>query len=88
MITEWISVNEKLPPLKQHVLLSCYGRVVYGRLEDETGNGGYPLFSICDSVGESRPVVLETTVHSEFTTGRITAWRLLPEPYKEDKKLS
>lgn len=84
MITEWISVKEKLPPLKQHVLLSCYGRVVYGRLEDETGNSGHPLFSICDSVGESRPVVLETTSHNEFTTGRITAWRPLPEPYKKD----
>lgn len=57
-------------------------------LEDETGNSGHPLFSICDSVGESRPVVLETTVHNELTTGRITAWRPLPEPYKEDKKLS
>lgn len=80
---KWIDVNEKLPPLKQHVLLSCYGRVIYGRLESEDGNSGYPVFKICDSVGEARPVVLETTVHNEFTTSRIRAWMPLPDPYKE-----
>jgi len=53
------------------------------------GNSGYPVFEICDSVGEKRPIALETTVHSEFTTSRIIAWMPLPEPYKtesEDKE--
>ena len=85
----WIPVSERLPEIKQHVLLSCYGRVIYGRMISEDGNSGYPVFEICDSVGEKRPIVLETTVHSEFTTSRIIAWMPLPEPYKaesEDKE--
>ena len=78
----WIPCSERLPEIKQHVLLSCYGRVIYGRMISEDGNSGYPVFEICDSVGEKRPIVLETTVHSEFTTSRIIAWMPLPEPYK------
>ena len=78
----WIPVSERLPEIKQHVLLSCYGRVIYGRMISEDGNSGYPVFEICDSVGEKRPIVLETTVHSKFTTSRIIAWMPLPEPYK------
>ena len=77
----WIPVSERLPEIKQHVLLSCYGRVIYGRMISKDGNSGYPVFEICDSVGEKRPIVLETTVHSEFTTSRIIAWMPLPEPY-------
>ena len=80
--TTWIPVSERLPEIKQHVLLSCYGRVIYGRMISEDGNSGYPVFEICDSVGEKRPIVLETTVHSEFTTSRIIAWMPLPEPYR------
>ena len=80
----WIPCSERLPEIKQHVLLSCYGRVIYGRMMSEDGNGGYPVFEICDSVGEKRPIVLETTVHSEFTTSRIIAWMPLPEPYQEE----
>ena len=86
---QWIPCSERLPEIKQHVLLSCYGRVIYGRMISEDGNSGYPVFEICDSVGEKRPIVLETTVHSEFTTSRIIAWMPLPEPYKaesEDKE--
>lgn len=79
--TTWIPVSERLPEIKQHVLLSCYGRVIYGRMISEDGNSGYPVFEICDSVGEKRPIVLETTAHSEFTTSRIIAWMPLPEPY-------
>ena len=82
----WIPVSEKLPKIKQHVLLSCYGRVIYGRMISEDGNGGYPVFEICDSVGEKRPVVLETTVHSKYTTSRIKAWMPLPEPYKAESE--
>ena len=85
----WIPVSERLPEIKQHVLLSCYGQVIYGRMISEDGNSGYPVFEICDSVGEKRPIVLETTVHSEYTTSRIKAWMPLPQPYKtesEDKK--
>ena len=78
----WIPCSERLPEIKQHVLLSCYGRVIYGRMISEDGNSGYPVFEICDSVGEKRPIVLETTVHSKFTTSRIIAWMPLPEPYK------
>ena len=77
----WIPCSERLPGIKQHVLLSCYGRVIYGRMISEDGNSGYPVFEICDSVGEKSPIVLETTVHSEFTTSRIIAWMPLPEPY-------
>lgn len=84
--TRWIPVSERLPEIKQHVLLSCYGRVIYGRMISEDGNSGYPVFEICDSVGEKRPIVLETTVHSEWTTSRIKAWMPLPEPYREDDK--
>ena len=80
----WIPCSERLPEIKQHVLLSCYGRVIYGRMISKDGNGGYPVFEICDSVGEKRPIVLETTVHSEFTTSRIIAWMPLPEPYKTE----
>jgi hypothetical protein len=81
----WIPVSERLPEIKQHVLLSCYGRVIYGRMISEDGNSGYPVFEICDSVGEKRPIVLETTVHSEYTTSRIKAWMPLPEPYKAER---
>ena len=78
----WIPCSERLPEIKQHVLLSCYGRVIYGRMISKDGNSGYPVFEICDSVGEKRPIVLETTVHSEFTTSRIIAWMPLPEAWK------
>ena len=81
----WIPCSERLPEIKQHVLLSCYGRVIYGRMISEDGNSGYPVFEICDSVGEKRPIVLETTVHSKFTTSRIIAWMPLPEPYREER---
>ena len=82
----WIPCSERLPEIKQHVLLSCYGRVIYGRMISKDGNGGYPVFEICDSVGEKRPIVLETTVHSEFTTSRIIAWMPLPEPWKGEER--
>ena len=82
----WIPCSERLPEIKQHVLLSCYGRVIYGRMISEDGNSGYPVFEICDSVGEKRPIVLETTVHSKFTTSRIIAWMPLPEPYKAESE--
>ena len=82
----WIPVSERLPEIKQHVLLSCYGRVIYGRMISKDGNGGYPVFEICDSVGGKRPIVLETTVHSKFTTSRIIAWMPLPEPYKAESE--
>ena len=84
--TRWIPVSERLPEIKQHVLLSCYGRVIYGRMISEDENSGYPVFEICDSVGEKRPIVLETTVHSEYTTSRIKAWMPLPKPYKEESE--
>lgn len=82
----WIPVSERLPEIKQHVLLSCYGRVIYGRMISEDGNSGYPVFEICDSVGDKRPVVLETTVHSEYTASRIKAWMPLPAPYKAESE--
>ena len=84
--TQWIPVSERLPEIKQHVLLSCYGRVIYGRMISEDGNSGYPVFEICDSVGEKRPIVLETTVHSKYTTSRIKAWMPLPQPYKAESE--
>lgn len=83
--TRWIPVSERLPEIKQHVLLSCYGRVIYGRMISEDENSGYPVFEICDNVGEKRPIVLETTVHSEYTTNRIKAWMPLPQPYAESE---
>ena len=86
VVSRWIPVSERLPEIKQHVLLSCYGRVIYGRMISEDGNSGYPVFEICDSVGEKRPIVLETTVHSEFTTSRIKAWMPLPQPYKRESE--
>lgn len=79
---DWVPVRERLPEIKQHVLLSCYGRVIYGRMISEDGNSGYPIFEICDSVGEKRPVVLETIVHSKYTTSRIKAWMPLPTPFE------
>lgn len=82
----WIPVSERLPELKQHVLLSCYGRVIYKRMISEDGNSGYPVFEICYSVGDKRPVVLETTVHSEYTTSRIKAWMPLPKEYKAESE--
>ena len=85
-VGRWIPVSEELPPLRQHVLLSAYGRVIYGRLESEDGSSGYPLFKVCTSVGDSKPVYQETTVHSEFTTSRITAWMPLPQPYKAESE--
>jgi len=82
----WIPCSERLPEIKQHVLMSCYGRVIYGRMISKDGNSGYPVFEICDSVGKKRPIVLETTVHSKFTTSRIIAWMPLPEPYRGGEK--
>ena len=82
---EWIDIKEKLPPIKQHVLLSCYGRVIYGRMESEDGNSGYPIFKVCDSVNESKPIFLETSAHNEFTAERISAWMPLPAPYDKER---
>ena len=83
---KWIPVSKKLPEIKQHVLLSCYDRAIYGRMISENGNNGYPVFEIYDSVDAKRPIVLETTAHSEFTTSRIKAWMPLPEPFKAESE--
>lgn len=83
---EWISIEKKLPPLKERVLVACYGRVCYGEMESADENDGYPLFSICDNVNARKPVVLETTVHGEMTKGRIKAWMPLPAPPTEGTK--
>ena len=56
---KWTPVSERLPEIKQHVLLSCYGRVIYGRMISEDGNSGYPVFEICDSVGEKDRLCLK-----------------------------
>jgi hypothetical protein len=82
----WIPVSEKLPEINQRVLVTSYGRVCYAMMTSVDGNSGYPIFRLQDSLNER--VICETTVHSEFTTSRITAWMPLPQPYKgesEDK---
>ena len=85
--TRWIPVSERLPEINQRVLVTSYGRVCYAMMTSADGNSGYPIFRLQDSLNER--VVCETTVHSEFTTSRITAWMPLPQPYKgesEDKE--
>lgn len=85
--TRWIPVSERLPEVNQRVLVTSYGRVCYAMMTSVDGNSGYPIFRLQDSLNER--VICETTVHSEFTTSRITAWMPLPQPYKaesEDEK--
>jgi hypothetical protein len=79
---KWIPVSERLPEVNQRVLVTSYGRVCYAMMISADGNSGYPVFRLQDSLNER--VVCETTVHSEFTTGRIVAWMPLPEPYKAE----
>ena len=81
--TEWIDVNKKLPRIGKRVLVTAYGRVCYAMLHSPDGNNGYPIFLLQDSLKER--VVCETTSHSEFTEGRITAWMPLPTPYGEEQ---
>lgn len=80
----WIDVNKKLPRIGKRVLVTAYGRVCYAMLHSPDGNNGYPIFLLQDSLKER--VVCETTVHSDLTTGRITAWMSLPEPYKAESE--
>lgn len=80
----WIPVSEKLPEVNQRVLVTSYGRVCYAMMISADGNSGYPVFKLQDSLNEK--VVCETTVHSEFTTSRITAWMPLPQPYKGESE--
>ncbi len=81
---KWIPVSERLPEINQRVLVTSYGRVCYAMMISEDDNSGYPVFRLQDSLNER--VVCETTVHSKFTTGRITAWMPLPKPYKEESE--
>ena len=81
---KWIPVSEKLPEVNQKVLVTSYGRVCYAMMTSVNGNSGYPIFRLQDSLNER--VICETTLHSEFTTGRITAWMPLPQPYKVESE--
>ena len=81
---EWIPVSEKLPEVNQKVLVTSYGRVCYAMMTSVDGNSGYPIFRLQDSLNER--VICETTVHSEWTTSRITAWMSLPQPYKGESE--
>lgn len=78
---DWIPVTERLPEPGKRILVTAYGRVCYGIMDSRDGNSGAPLFIICDSVNNKRPVVFETTAHGEMTRTRITAWKPLPVPY-------
>ena len=80
----WIPVSERLPEINQRVLVTSYGRVCYAMMISADGNSGYPVFRLQDSLNER--VICETTVHSEFTTSRITAWMPLPQPYKAESE--
>lgn len=80
----WIPVSEKLPKINQRVLVTSYGRVCYAMMISADGNSGYPIFKLQDSLNER--VICETTVHSKFTTSRITAWMPLPQPYKVESE--
>ena len=79
----WIPISERLPEVNQRVLVTSYGRVCYAMMTSVDGNSGYPIFRLQDSLNER--VICETTVHSEFTTSRITAWMPLPKPYEPQK---
>ena len=81
----WIPVSEKLPEVNQRVLVTSYSRVCYAMMISADGNSGYPVFKLQDSLNER--VICETTVHSEFTTSRITAWMPLPEPYRAESEV-
>lgn len=82
--TRWVPVSEKLPEVNQRVLVTSYGRVCYAMMTSADGNSGYPIFRLQDSLNER--VICETTVHSEYTTSRITAWMPLPQPYKGESE--
>lgn len=82
--TRWIPVSERLPEVNQRVLVTSYSRVCYAMMISADGNSGYPVFKLQDSLNEK--VVCETTVHSEWTTSRITAWMPLPQPYKGESE--
>jgi biotin-(acetyl-CoA carboxylase) ligase len=81
--TKWIPVSERLPKVNQRVLVTSYGRVCYAMMISADGNSGHPVFKLQDSLNER--VVCETTVHSEFTTNRITAWMPLPKQYNPEE---
>ena len=85
--SEWIPVSERLPEIGKKVLVTAYGRTCYAMMISADGNYGYPVFRLQGSLKER--TVCETTAHSDMTSGRITAWMPLPEPYKaesEEKK--
>lgn len=87
-VGRWIPVSERLPEVNQRVLVTSYSRVCYAMMISADGNSGYPVFRLQDSLNER--VICETTVHSEWTTSRITAWMPLPQPFEpqesEDQK--
>ena len=80
----WIPVSERLPEVNQRVLVTSYGRVCYAMMTSADGNSGYPVFRLQDSLNER--VICETTVHSEWTTSRITAWMPLPPCYEPQER--
>ena len=80
----WVPVSERLPEIGKKVLVTAYGRTCYAMMISADGNYGYPVFRLQGSLKER--TVCETTAHSDMTSGRITAWMPLPEPYKAESE--
>ena len=83
-IPKWIPCTQELPELNKRILVTAYHRTCYGMMISRSGNGGFPIFRLQDSLNER--TVSETISHGQYSQGRIDAWMPLPEPYKAESE--
>ncbi len=82
----WIPVSERLPEDEKECLVAL--EKIYGTPEISMGIANYLKFGDAGYWNEKKYGYLEWDKYSDGHSGtkmyKVVAWRLLPEPYKED----